>query len=414
MRPNEYKKHWKSYLVIIFIFILTYPTFLKEYGYRYLHISNVDFPSFWCAAKATFSQSVSPYNLDTLKSLLDVEHIYPYLYPPSSLLLFYPLSYFTYDTARIVVLIFNHSLILLLLPLLFFKILKLSINRDIIEIIVGFVFIYFFHPIVILLNHGQVNLLLLFLLLGFWIMTNRNNNITSAIFLVLAILLKTYPLIFIPFLIVTKKFKLLLYVTLFLSIISILSYIVLPNNVWSDWFINVLPSGGYANTPKDLFSPASIYNQSLNGFFSRLFTVSEWSPNPVIESQSLARIATYLVATILFFISLFGIRRVVIANDKYSFDWVMLIVLPLMFLISPLSWEHHLVYLLGTIILLIVAVLQGKIKYIPIVLLIILSSLIIGANGLLAFKFFAVLSLWFVSVFLLYKREDIFSTKSKF
>ncbi len=337
--------------------------------------------------------------------------MHPYLYPPSTLLLFFPLSLFSYDHARIIILALNHVTIVFFLWLLFIQIMKLTPKNNTIEIILSLFYILSFYPLVVLLNHGQVNLFMACCLLIFWISLRSNKSFLASIFLVIAVLLKTYPIILIPFLLITKRYKTIKYFILLLVGIIAISYLLLPPQIWQDWLTNVVPTGGYGNTPKDLFSPAAIWNQSFNGFFSRLFSISRWSPNPLIESVILAKAFTYFTSAGLFLISLYAVY---VRNNKTPesvIDWMMLIFLPFMFLISPLSWEHHLVYILPSIIILVMSIIQGKVKFISVSALILLSAFIIGMKGLLEIKLFAVMGVWCISVFLALTNTKLFTSK---
>jgi len=63
-----------------------------EFGWQYRNSPCVELPSFYSASVQVFQHGVSPYNRDVLQSLMGREiHVFPYLYPPPSLLFFYPL-----------------------------------------------------------------------------------------------------------------------------------------------------------------------------------------------------------------------------------------------------------------------------------------------------------------------------------
>ncbi len=103
-------------LPILIVFLCLYLPFCNRYGWDYRDKSFVDLPSFYTASISVFSHGESPYDLAQLQSIMpDEEEIFPYLYPPPSLLFFYPLSIMNYETARVVVLCINHLLILVLL-----------------------------------------------------------------------------------------------------------------------------------------------------------------------------------------------------------------------------------------------------------------------------------------------------------
>ena len=172
----------------------------------------------------------------------------------------------------------------------------------------------------------------------------------AAFFLALAILLKTYPIILIPLLLLTRRWRESLYTVGWLGLAVIVSLFILPNAVWHDWLVNVFPTGGYMNTPAGMYPPAAIWNQNLNGFFARAFTENSWS-NPVSVNTDLARLLTYAAAGLAAVIT--GLTVWYSRSYKDNLDRTMLVALPAMYLIAPFSWEHHLVYLLPSILILL-------------------------------------------------------------
>ena len=120
----------ESHIALAMVFAILYVPFVYLYGYKLLHAEAIDLPSYWCAAKAAFGLSLSPYRRDVLQGILPSQHVYAYIYPPPALLMFYPLSLAPYQWARIATLALNHVSVLFLLWFLPFKLLKLSVQRD--------------------------------------------------------------------------------------------------------------------------------------------------------------------------------------------------------------------------------------------------------------------------------------------
>ncbi|MEW6265743.1 MAG: glycosyltransferase family 87 protein [Thermodesulfobacteriota bacterium] len=398
-RPiRQLADNWHQYFVLGAFFVILYPPFLYHYGYKFLNIINTDLPSFWCAAQAAFKLDTPPYDRNFLQTLLSSQHVYPFLYPPPSLFFFYPLSKLSYAEARLAVLAVNHVLVLFLIWFLPIKLMRLSIWKDTLAIVWSSVYILFFYPLALLLDHGQINLLLACSLYLFWFFSRSNRSLPAAIFLVIGIMLKTYPILVILFLLICKKYRIITYSLLLSAGLTTLSLLILPVNFWTDWLLQVAPSGGYTQTPLGLFSPAALGNQSLNGFFARLFTEHVWEAMPILINPALAKALTYASAAVLLSVSLYAVYKRHIKNAAHAFNWAMLIFLPLMYLVAPLSWEHHQVYLLAGIIILFVAALKGELDSIPFSILVLLSAATICLRGLLAFKFAAILFLWYVAV----------------
>ena len=167
---------------------------------------------------------------------------------------------------------------------------------------------------------------------------------------------------------------------------------MLPRAIWNDWLTNVLPSGGYGCTPAGLFSPAAIWNQSLNGFFARAFTESAWS-HPVLTNPGLARLLTYSAAGLC--VAIAGLAAWRSRDRADSLDRTMLVALPTMFLVAPFSWEHHLVYVLPSILMLLGSRPSfGATPKAIFLSLCVASAVVIGMEGALGLKFLGMVVLW--------------------
>jgi hypothetical protein len=86
----------------------------------------------------------------------------------------------------------------------------------------------------------------------------------------------------------------------------------------------------------------------------------------------------------------------------------MLVALPAMFLIAPFSWEHHLVYLLPSILMLINSRPKfGSVSNAVFFSLGFTSALLIGLPMMLEFKFYGVVILWGLCVFTAWKGVEL-------
>jgi hypothetical protein len=387
-----------KWLSLLMIFFVLYASFLYNHGWKYRDTPNTDLPSFYTASVSVFNLGESPYDPERLGLLMERGvYVYPYLYPPPSLFFFFPLSVLTYADARHVVLIVNHLLFLILVWAIPLYLLRTKPGDGFAEIALCIVYSLTFHPVVVTLMHGQVNILLLAFFVLFWLFARREKAVLAALFLALAILLKTYPIILIPLLLLTRRWRESAYTIAWLGLAVIVSLVVLPNTVWPDWLINVFPSGGYMSTPAGMYPPSAVWNQNLNGFFARAFTESGWS-NPVWVNPDLAKLLTYGAAGLTAAITGLAVWRS--RTSKDSLDRTMLVALPAMYLIAPFSWEHHLLYLLPSILML----LNSRPLFDPVskamfFFLGFASAFLIGLPVALRFKFYGVVVLWGLCVF---------------
>lgn len=352
-----YNKNAKKILILTLVFL--YIPFIYDYGVRYIRIQNVDLPSFYWAANVVFNDHDSPYRPGIFTNAQQIlnQRVFPYLYPPPSLLLFFPFSLMSYETTKIMVLLANHVSILILIS---FVLYNLSIRQNMKSIeasflengtMILFIILYIFHfyPIELTLNHGQINFYVLILLcLGWYAIKKDLSSIAISIPFTLSIILKTYPLLFILVLLAKKQYRTIAWTVFFLLVFSVASYIILPRSTWIDWFSLVLPSGGYGETPTGLFSPAEPMNQSVNGFTSRLFLHEESS---ILPSPLAAKFVPYLLSIGIIIVELLLSWRLWTRYKNKFIDFEFALFLLTMYLIAPLSWEHHLVFVLPAILL---------------------------------------------------------------
>lgn len=339
--------------IIIVLFVYLYIPFLWNYGYLYRFTSHGDFAAFYSAARLVFVDHRSPYTVNAFKGLDSVfgHVVYPYVNLPPSLLVYYPLTFFRYGVAHTLMLMVNHACVLLFIYLFFFKIVRLNLSQpfECLMAALWFVYLFTFFPLTWEIFFGQIDLIvLLFLCLTWYAMKRNARSVLVALPLSVAILMKTYPVLFIPLLIARKDYRAIACVCGLLLLYIAISYLVLPHAVWGDWFVNVLPAGGYGKVPSNpnIVSPAWAWNQNINGFTSRIFLENQFSealwPNPW-----LARIVPYLlslciVATTIG-VSYFASRKL---DAVTAIDLQFPLYLLVMFMVAPLTWEQHLVYAL--------------------------------------------------------------------
>jgi hypothetical protein len=320
----------RNSFLLILLFVLIYVPFLLNHGYGYISIDMIDFPSYYSAAKITFKDHRSPYEYQDLHQTGTFIGP-PFLYPPPSLLVFYPFSLLSLQGAQ--------------------------------GLFIGLALIYVFsyHPTVHSLWLGQVNLLILLMLILSWYTLQKDGHPgLVALPFSLAIIIKTYPALLLVYLLVKRKFAVVFWILGLLSGYFIIALIFLPREVWIDWLTVVVPSGGYGNAALGVLEPTSPWNQSLNGFFSRIFIPTEYS-HTLINSPAAARVLTYVFSLVIIIVAT---RLCYLASKKYKSDKIMNIefsvFLLTVYLIAPFSWEHHLVFVLPAIMVVIYLLFHSK------------------------------------------------------
>lgn len=338
----------KRALACLFVFL--YVPFLYQYGYRMAFANPGDFPTIYWGARLAFAERSSPYLDGALRAFEAVvnRRVFPYLYPPPSLLAFYPFSLVTYDAAKVLLLAASHACVLVILYLFFFRIRPFDPPpaRRALTAALMTVYVLTYNPIIDNFVWGQINLIVMALVCFAWLAFKRGGHALSvAVPLSLAILLKTYPVLLLPLLVIRRRYAAAAAVVALLGLYTLAAWFVLPGELWGDWARNVLPTGGYGLRPFNLFLPVEPWNHSINGFF--LFVQDRVPKLLFVPTGLVTTPLTYLLAAFVAAatagLSYLAARR---GAGERTLDVEVSLFLLMMFLIAPLSWEHHFVYVL--------------------------------------------------------------------
>lgn len=352
----EYRKRGSKALLWLVVF--AYVPFLIAHGLECWTQPAVDFPPLYSATKAAFDQHRSPYgeNVFEEQAVALGRPVPPYIYPPPSLLVMFPLHLFSYDTAKALMLVVNHLCLLAAIAFLFRRLFREDFDRAPSQLTAALVLIYIllFDPTVVTLHLGQVNLLLLVCVALLWNALKRNGSaLAIAIPLTVAIVIKTYPALLVGLLVLRKRYRAATWTVAFFALACAVSYFLLPAGIWQDWFVKVLPMGGDAH--------AGPWNQNIRAFVARAFSPNAFCEplinapglvKPLVNVLSLGVVGTTLWASF---------RCWGIAHSPRRIDLLTSLFLFMIFLIAPVSWEHHFVYLLPSLVLVLLMLLEGEV-----------------------------------------------------
>jgi alpha-1,2-mannosyltransferase len=295
-----------------------------------------DFPTFYHAALA-YRAGGNPYDLSTLSG--PGKHIFPFLDPPTSLPLFFPLALAGFDAS---LLAFELLSFLCLLYVLF-VVIRIAEEEQWPKSwrLVSLVALASFSAIDLTFYTGQVNIIATAAIVFAWMRARESDGggeVACAAGLLIAILLKTYPvLLLLPFLI-RRNFKVLAWFAIFAAGDALLSWITVGHKLWQAWIVNVMPTGRFGITSYGLFPPSALSNQSLNGALSRMLgegTTAELGP--FVQ-------AAVLGLTIL---ACWTLRR---QGRRGFYDYGFGAMSVASFLVAPLSWFHHFVFLIPALV----------------------------------------------------------------
>lgn len=311
---------------------------------RLLEPLGADFTVYFEAAK-TILAGVNPYTWKLFNG-------FPFNYPPTSLLFLWPLGLLPFNIAAVTWNILSLTALLLSIYLIYKKMnLKL--------LFLFFLFTIPFFPTKFNFGMGQINnFVLLFSILG----------LSNPFFLALATGIKFAPVIFALYFVITRDWKKLKRYLIYLTLLVLLSFILVPPNFQFAYYTRVLPLS-FTDGAKDWY-----YNQSLYGFLAR-----------TIVSKEIVKIVFYILASIIVFVT------IIIKTDNRR---KLAAVSSLYLLIHPIALQHYFGFALIPLILLglnpgtVVAyiLLAANIKhpeFIP-----------RDVNFILSHQFFGILLLW--------------------
>jgi hypothetical protein len=365
----------KILLIVILSLILTISF------YRILHYTilfseqsvQMDFTAYYSAGKSV-DNNLSPYvnYVLTRWDLWDGISAYKhsrFLYPPLVANLFQPLAKLPYIQAKYIWNFFNLFCLLtsfLLLVFIFYKKNKEGIYRKTIKILISGILTFNFFPFLALLERGQIDCVtLLFLMIGFSLMLNKEKyGFLSGIFFGVATLFKLYSILLIPFFFIQKKYKIIYGYFTGVFVLIVLTFFISGKDVSYNYITQDAPRiAKYGSTGTDEMrlpvwilqaylpmTPTSIV--SLDG---RMYLTESISFNskasfikilevglPKIFSNSVLSLFVFGVFFVLIYVYRKKLRNDSDANP-FLFWQVVLIIITLS---SPYTWVMNLVWLL--------------------------------------------------------------------
>lgn len=344
---------------LICLAIFLYLPFLIAHGFDAWKQPAVDFPPLYSATRVVFVDHASPYgeNAFEQQAVTLGRWVPPFIYPPPSLLLLWPLHLFSYEGAKALMLVINHACLLFALGFMVRKLFRDDFARPFgaVAAAVTIAYTLLFDPAVVTVQLGQVNLLLLVCICLVWHALKQNKSAWAiAVPLALAIVLKTYPGLLVLLLIGCRRYKATALTLGIFAAFCALSFALLPSGIWADWIAKVLPNGDEAHPGP--------WNQNIRAFIARTFMPNGFSEplfawpgvvKPAIMLLSAAVLATTLWLSYRCWRRGDGGRLVDLQTSLYLFT---------IFLIAPVSWEHHFIYLLPCLVLVVLMVLSGEVR----------------------------------------------------
>lgn len=258
-------------------------------------------------------------------------------------------------------LVLNHLFLLVFVFFFLFKVLK--IGPDHLYSTLFVLYLFSFAPLFVVMDSGQVNLAVLLLICLSWAALKKNRApFWIALPLTLAVILKLYPILFLVPLFFKKQYQAIGMVVLLLLILSAGVSLFLPPGTWETWYENV-GSKGYSDLVLG-FSTNAPANQSMNGLLMRTFFGKNIRFDPILTVPDwVSRGAPYVLAGVVFaaslIVSVFAHQNPAMHPDRLL-DLEFSLWSVVSFLIAPVSWDHHLVFLIPAVAVLIYHLFYGR------------------------------------------------------
>ena len=349
------------------LFLLLYVPIFCYHGFNLPPDIGIDYPSYFYAARLAFVEAKTPYGLHVFDGIPGFKggKVQPYIYPPPSLLAFWPLAKLSRPAARNAFIAVSHICCLTSIWLILFKLTPLGSDDRHRYLIFGVSLTYVLSVfgLVDTFDAGQINLIaLMFICLAMVAFRTRSPAWLTGLPLSIAILLKTYPVLLLLPLLFRKQYRAIVLTCSYFAAFTLLAYVVLPREVWHTWLVEVVPLGGYGN---DRIPAAFCWNQSINAFVMRLFQENYFSKAPLYYPELARPVATGLVFIVLTITMLYSFRSVRRCDSVERGDDEIAAFLLMTYLIAPLSWDHHLVYILPACALAISLLIRKEIHGAP-------------------------------------------------
>jgi hypothetical protein len=267
-----------------------------------------------------------------------VFEVMTYVYPPLVAYLFVPLAALPYSIARLLFSVANLLAVFAAVPRIVAA--RAGTRRQVMTA-VGLLAVAVFYPNYFVVGLGQIGGVLFLLCALTLFFARRRQDWLAALCLALAINVKVFPAVLLPWLAAKRQYRAVLLSLLFTVALALIPAILGGSGLISLFFGRALP-GAYSGG-------AYYRNQGFAGFFSRLLTNNEYVA-PLVNQPELARILTAIAgATVLLVTIVLCLRKAPPGSRLYEFQFAACLIAALLFLDK--SYETYAAMLLPAFLL---------------------------------------------------------------
>ncbi len=263
-------------------------------------------------------------------------------HPPTSILLGLPFALMSYSTAF---LSWNLFSLMLLIASLFIMARALKMKWNATTLPRAYILALICGPLNEQIYEGQLNLVLLVLIVAGWSADRSDRQITGGALVGTAAAIKIVPAFLLLYFVLQRRWRAVASGVIAILFLTLLTSAILGASAYSDYVKTGL------GTPLEWRSAWG--NQSLLGLWSKLFDPSLRPTSsrsvPVVQNRVLSWGATLLCD---FTLMVFLCRIVPRATTRGDCDLAFSMLLPAVILMSPVAWDHYFVLLLLPVVLL--------------------------------------------------------------
>lgn len=318
---------------------------------------DIDFSSYWAAARTVWSDDVSPYGLEAPKLARErwlpglLEPVPPFIYTPAALLLFGPLQWLE-PLAASRLMVGLSILAAAVMALFLVRTLDLGSSRRVAWACGLYALV--FVPLYETIGLGQVNLLLALLLLGTWhVYRNNRAPVAGGLAAALVVFLKLHLGILLLPAFLRRRVSLLVASAVSLVAGIGLSAAVLPSNIWGEWIHHVVRASSIVRLPPGVPPIEVTRNLSIAGMTARVLAPRQYAPLVDVPPWMISTVPSLLCGLVLAWTAVVLWRSSRVAHTPERADAEICLAIATAFEVSPLSWGHHLVFLLPVLLLLL-------------------------------------------------------------
>lgn len=325
---------------ILWLFIAGFSAVFIIQALQFVWVWNTDSPSYYLAARGIL-RHINIYDDQQFVRLANdvlgkARIVYPYLYWPFLAQLFTPLSFLPIRNFFVVFHALNVLLAFLGLYLVG-KLLNLKESKTNFLIMFLCALLVANVPLLTTIEYGQINLLVLDLILLALVLLRKNRMYLSSLCLCLAVLIKVYPVLFFFVFLFQKKYRYLLYAALNGLGVFLVSIALFGKTVWLEFLKSGLKTfSATTQSPFTLHYIAHMNNNTFKSFILQLFPTAPAGLQSVLSWLTPGLLVGFLVYLYL--------ARTSLLRDQSNFGTSIILMASLF--ISPITWFHHFVIML--------------------------------------------------------------------